>query len=79
MLKTKDGSFHTADIVLNSFILKPENVTLSKMCDFNLLFFKMYLYNSNFQPISCRDLNINLGALNGFSATSAKVAINTLE
>ena len=40
MLKTKDGSFHTADIVVNSFILKPENVTLSKMCDFNLLFFK---------------------------------------
>ena len=38
----------------------------------NLWFFKRYLYNSNFYPISFRDLNVNLGTLNVFSTTSPK-------
>ena len=61
---------------MNSLILKPERMGLSKISYFSLWFFKRYFYYSKFQPISFGDLNINLGALNGFSALSTKIVIN---
>ena len=61
---------------MNSLILKPERMGLSKISYFSLWFFKRYFYYSNFQPISFGDFNINLGALNGFSALSTKIVIN---
>ena len=64
--------------VLNSRIIKPEQEVLSKMCCFYLWVFKIYLKNSNLQPISFKDLNINLVSWNGFSKTSAKDWITIL-
>ena len=58
--------------MVNFHVPKPERLLSLKNVNFNLLSFKSCPYDNNTWPISLVDLNIILGAWNGFSGKRRK-------